>query len=109
MPLEQIDLRRFLGEALEELGPMIPDRVVFSCRLGDTPLVHADPSALRQAFSDLVTGVCEVGDEVQLRTGTVAGQSGPHAFFEVSRPDTGTRLVVPVPVFRRDVHLARPA
>ena len=70
---------------------------------------HADPAALRQAFSDLVTGVCEVGNEVELRTGTVAGQSRQHAFSEVSRPDTGTRLVLPVPVFRRDMHPARPA
>ncbi len=106
MAMERIDLRDFLGKALEQLGPAIPDRVVFSCRLGDTPEVHADPDDLVSALADLLHHVCQAGDEVMLRTGTVSGRSGPHAFFEVSRPDAGTRLIVPVPVFRRDMRLA---
>jgi signal transduction histidine kinase len=106
MATEKIDLRKFLAETLEDLGPTIPDRVVFSCSLGDTPHLHADPEVLRRVLTDLVTNVCESGDEVRLRTGTVAGRSGPHAFIEVGRPDTGTRIVVPIPVFRRDMRLA---
>jgi hypothetical protein len=42
---------------------------------------------------------------VHLRTGVVPGRSGPHAFVEVSRPGTGSRIPVPLLVFRK-THLA---
>jgi hypothetical protein len=106
MAIERIDFREFLAETLEDFGSIIPDRVVFTCELGETPSLHADPEQLRDVLARLVTTVCEVGDVVRLRTGTVAGKSGPHAFFELSRPDEGTRLVVPIPIFRRAVRLA---
>lgn len=106
MGTERIDLRAFLGESLEELGPTIPDRVVFTCQLLETPPAHVDPAELRQVLATLIASACAAGDEVQLRTGTVAGKSGPHAFIEVSRPDTGNRIIVPLPVFRREMRLA---
>jgi hypothetical protein len=109
MAMERIHLREFLGQALEQLGPAIPDRVVFSCRFDDTPEVHADPDELLRTLGELLAHVCEAGDEVMLRSGIVSGRSGPHAFFEVSRPDAGTRLIVPVPLYRRDMRLAADA
>jgi signal transduction histidine kinase len=106
MGKERIDLQAFLGESLEELGPTIPDRVVFTCQLIETPPAHVDPAELRAVLATLITNACAAGDEVRLRIGTVAGKSGPHAFVEVSRPDAGNRLIVPVPVFRREMQLA---
>jgi signal transduction histidine kinase len=104
--MEQIDLRAFLGESLELLGPTIPDRVVFTCQLIETPPAHVDPAQLREVLAGLIANACAAGDEVRLRTGTVAGKSGPHAFIEVSRPDSGTRIIVPIPIFRREMRLA---
>jgi hypothetical protein len=100
METERIDLRRFLGESLERLGSVIPDETVFTCAFTETPEVQANELELRAVIAEVVTKVCEASAEVRLRTGTLAGKSGPHAFVEVSRPDTGTRIVVPVPVFR---------
>ena len=104
--MECIDLRDFLGETLELLGEGIPDRVVFTCQLIETPPAHVDPAQLRQLLASLIATACAAGDEVRLRTGTVVGKSGPHAFLEVSRPDTGNRIIVPIPVFRREMRLA---
>jgi signal transduction histidine kinase len=100
--MEPIDLRKFLGETLELIGPAIPDQTIFSCRFDETPDVQADPAQLRAVLAELLTAACGASDEVRLRTGTVAGRSGPHAFVEVSRPATGERIVVPIPVFRRN-------
>jgi hypothetical protein len=104
MEIERIDLRAFLAESLELLGLIIPDSVVFSCRLGETPEVQVDRARLHEVVADLVAATCEAIEdgigEVRLRTGTVAGHSGPHAFIEVGRPDTGTRIVIPIPVYR---------
>jgi hypothetical protein len=106
MGTERIDLRTFLGESLEELGPTIPDRVVFTCQMLETPPAHVDPAELRHVLASLIASACAAGDEVRVRMGTVAGKSGPHAFIEVSRPDTGNRIIVPLPVFRREMRLA---
>jgi hypothetical protein len=107
MAAERIDLRAFLAETLEQLGSAIPDRVVFTCQIGETPDVHADRVQLRRVIVELVSGACALSSEVNVRTGTVAGRSGPHAFVEVSRPDSGTRFIVPIPVFRpTDMRLA---
>ena len=106
MEIERLDLRRFLGETLERLGTNIPDDTVFTCRFGESPDVHANPHELRDLVTNLLTEACRASGEVRLRTGTVVGRSGPHAFVEVSRPGNGTRIVVPVPVFRREVRLA---
>jgi signal transduction histidine kinase len=106
MATERIDLQAFLSESLEQLGPTIPDRVVFTCQLIETPPAHVDPAQLREVLASLIATACAAGDEVRLRTGTVAGKSGPHAFVEVSRPDAGARIIVPVPVFRRQIQLA---
>ena len=91
MGTERIDLQVFLSELLEQLGPAIPDRVVFTCQLIETPPVHVDPAQLRGVLASLVATACAAGDEVRLRTGTVAGKSGPHALVEIGRPDAGTR------------------
>lgn len=99
--MEEIDLRTFLGQTLELLGGEIPDRVVFTCQLIETPPAQVDPADLREVLASLIAVACAAGDEVRLRTGTIAGKSGPHAFVEVSRPDAGSRLIVPVPVSRR--------
>ena len=106
MGTERIDLQAFLSESLEQLGPAIPDRVVFTCQLIETPPVHVDPAQLRGVLASLVATACAAGDEVRLRTGTVAGKSGPHAFVEIGRSDAGTRIIVPVPIFRREIQLA---
>jgi hypothetical protein len=106
MAAETIDLHALLGESLEELGPTIPDRVIFTCQLIETPPAHVDPAELRAVLATLIATACAAGDEVRLRTGTVAGKSGPHAFIEVGRPDTGNRFIVPVPLFRREMRLA---
>src|SRR5215216_5196681 len=95
MGTERIDLQVFLSELLEQLGPAIPDRVVFTCQLIETPPVHVDPAQLRGVLASLVATACAAGDEVRLRTGTVAGKSGPHALVEIGRPDAGTRIIVP--------------
>jgi hypothetical protein len=111
MEIERVDLREFLGDSLELLGLIIPDRVVFTCQFDETPDVQVDRARLHEVVGELLAATCEALEdgvtEVQLRTGTIAGKSGPHAFIEVSRPDTGTRMVVPVPVFRpREMRLA---
>jgi signal transduction histidine kinase len=104
-----IDLRAFVGETVGLLGPVIPDETIFTCQFADTPEVQADPDELRRMITDLVAYVCgelERGiGEVHLRTGVVPGRSGPHAFVEVSRPGTGSRIPVPLLVFRK-THLA---
>jgi hypothetical protein len=100
-----IDLKAFVAETIGLLGPVIPDETVFTCQFGDTPPVQADPDELRRVITDLVADVCgelEGGEgEVHLRTGVVNGRSGPHAFIEVSRPGTGSRITVPLLVFRK--------
>ena len=106
MEIERLDLRRFLGDTLERLGTRIPDDTVFTCRFAEIPEVQADPGELRDLVVDLLTDACRASREVRLRTGTVVGKSGPHAFVEVSRPGTGTRIVVPIPVYRREMRLA---
>jgi signal transduction histidine kinase len=106
MGKEQIDLRAFLGESLEDLGPTIPDRVVFTCQLLETPPAHVDPAQLRELLARLIANACAAGDEVLLRMGTVAGKSGPDAFVEVGRPHAGSRIIVPIPIFRREMRLA---
>jgi hypothetical protein len=100
METERIDLRVFLGESLERLGSVIPDETVFTCAFAETPEIQANALELREVIAAVLTKVCEGSAEVRLRTGTIAGKSGPHAFIEVNRPDTGTRIVVPVPVFQ---------
>jgi hypothetical protein len=104
MEIERVDLRAFLGDSLELLGLIIPDRVVFTCQFDETPDVQVDRKRLHEVVADLVAATCEALEdgvtEIRLRTGTIAGKSGPHAFIEVSRPDAGTRIVVPVPVYR---------
>jgi signal transduction histidine kinase len=111
MEIERVDLRAFLGDSLELLGLIIPDRIVFTCQFDETPDVQVDRRRLHEVVAQLVAAACEAVDdgvsEVRLRTGTVAGKSGPHAFIEVSRPETGTRIVVPIPVFQAtEVRLA---
>jgi signal transduction histidine kinase len=100
-----IDLRAFVGETIGLLGPVVPDETIFTCQLGDTPAIQADPDELRRVITDLVANVCaelERGiGEVHLRTGVVQGRSGPHAFIEVSRPGTDSRITVPLLVFRK--------
>jgi signal transduction histidine kinase len=100
-----IDLRSFVAETIGLLGPVVPDETVFTCQFGDTPDVQADPDELRRVIVDLVADVCrelEDGEgEVHLRTGIVEGRSGPHAFIEVSRPGTGSRITIPLLVFRK--------
>ena len=104
MEIERADLRAFLGDSLELLALIIPDQVVFTCEFGETPDVEVDRARLHEVVAQLVAATCEAIEdgvgEVQLRTGTVAGQSGPHAFIEVSRPDTGARILIPLPVYR---------
>jgi hypothetical protein len=111
MEIERVDLRAFLADSLELLGLIIPDRVVFTCQFDETPDVQVDRNGLHEVVAKLLAATCEALDdgvsEVRLRTGTVAGKSGPHAFIEVSRPETGTRILVPVPVFRAaEMHVA---
>lgn len=111
MEIERVDLRTFLADSLELLGLIIPDRVVFTCQFDETPDVEVDRGLLHDVVAKLVAAACEAVDEgvseVRLRTGTVAGKSGPHAFIEVSRPDMGTRILVPLPVYRAtEMHLA---
>jgi hypothetical protein len=111
MEIERVELRRFLSDSLELLALIIPDEVVFTCQFDETPDVQADRRRLHEVVAGLVAATCEALDdgvnEVQLRTGTVAGKSGPHAFIEVSRPDSGSRVLVPLPVFRRtEIRLA---
>jgi len=100
-----IDLKAFVAETIGLLGPVVPDETVFTCQFGDTPPVQADPDELRRVITDLVADVCDELDggegEVHLRTGVVDGRSGPHAFIEVSRPGTGSRITVPLLVFRK--------
>jgi hypothetical protein len=100
MRTEQIDLRSFIGETLEVLGAAIPDEVIFSCRFEETPVVQADPAELRAVLAELLTKACVATAEIQLRIGTVAGRSAPHAFVEVSQPANGGRIVMPIPVHR---------
>ena len=104
MEIERVDLRVFLSDSLELLALIIPDQVVFTCQFDETPDVQVDRRRLHEVVADLVAATCEALEdgvtEVQLRTGTVAGKSGPHAFIEVSRPDSGSRVLVPLPVFR---------
>jgi signal transduction histidine kinase len=111
MEIERADLRAFLGDSLELLALIIPDQVVFTCEFGETPDVQVDRARLHEVVAQLVAATCEAIEdgvgEVRLRTGTVAGKSGPHAFIEVSRPDSGSRILVPLPVFRAtEVRLA---
>jgi signal transduction histidine kinase len=104
MEIQRVDLRAFLGDSLELLALIIPDQAVFTCQFGETPDVQVDRARLYEVVVQLVAATCEALEdgvgEVQLRTGTVAGKSGPHAFIEVSRPETGARFLVPIPVFR---------
>jgi signal transduction histidine kinase len=100
MAPERIDLRSFLSDTLELIGSAIPDDTIFSCRFDETPDVHADREQLRAVLAELLTSACVAPGEVRLRIGTVAGKSGPHAFIEVGQPETRTRIVVPLPVFR---------
>jgi hypothetical protein len=104
MEIERVDLRRFVGDSLELLGLIIPDRVVFTCQFDETPDVQVDRARLHEVVAELVAATCDALEEgvteVRLRTGTVAGKSGPHAFIEVSRPEAGTRILVPIPVYR---------
>jgi hypothetical protein len=100
MRTKQIDLRNFIGETLELLVSAIPDEVVFSCRFEETPDVLVDPGELQAVLAELLTAVCHTTGVVQLRIGTIAGKSGPHAFVEVSSPVAGTRIVVPIPAYR---------
>jgi hypothetical protein len=96
----EIDLRSFIGETLEILVSAIPDEVVFSCRFEETPDVQVDPDELQAVLAELLTAVCHTTGEVQLRIGTIAGKSGPHAFVEVSQPANGGRIIIPIPVHR---------
>lgn len=100
-----IDLNAFVAETIGLLGPVVPDETIFTCQFADTPEVQAEPDELRRVITDLVASVCgelERGiGEVHLRTGVVPGRSGPHAFIEVSRPGTGSRITVPLLVFRK--------
>jgi signal transduction histidine kinase len=100
-----IDLRAFVGETIGLLGPVVPDETIFTCQFADTPEIQADPDELRRMITDLVANACGALDrgigEVHLRTGVVSGRSGPHAFIEVSRPGTGSRIPVPLLVFRK--------
>jgi signal transduction histidine kinase len=100
MRTERIDLRKFIGETLEILGAAIPDEVIFSCRFEETPVVQADPAELRTVLAELLTNACSETAEVELRIGTVAGRSAPHAFVEVNQPANGGRIVMPIPVHR---------
>lgn len=104
MEIERVDLRAFLSDSLELLALIIPDQVVFTCQFDETPDVQVDRRRLHEVVAGLVAATCEALEdgvtEVRLRTGTVAGKSGPHAFIEVGRPDTGARILVPLPVFR---------
>jgi signal transduction histidine kinase len=111
MEIERIDLRAFLSETLELLGSVLPDEIIFTCRFVDAPEVDVDPAALRELITKLVLNACKGFDdgagEVQLRTGTVAGKSGPHAFVEVCRPASGARITIPLPTARpRTMRLA---
>ncbi len=111
MEIQRIDLRAFLAETLELLGSVLPDEIIFSCRFLDAPEVDVDPADLRELITKLVINACKgfedgVG-EVQLRTGTVVGKSGPHAFVEVCRPASGGRVTIPLPTARpRTMRLA---
>jgi signal transduction histidine kinase len=104
MEIQRIDLRAFLSETLELLGSVLPDEIIFTCRFTDTPEVDVNPLELRELVTKLVLNACKAFEdgagEVQLRTGTVAGKSGPHAFIEVSRPETGGRIAIPLPTVR---------
>jgi hypothetical protein len=104
MEIERVELRAFLSESLDLLAPIIPDEVVFTCQFDETPDVHVDRAHLHEVVTELVVATCDafkygVGD-VRLRTGTFAGRSGPHAFIEVTRPGTSTRILLPLPVYR---------
>jgi signal transduction histidine kinase len=104
MEIQRIDLRAFLSETLELLGSVLPDEIIFTCQFVDAPEVEVDPADLRELVTKLVLNACKAFDdgtgEVQLRTGTVAGKSGPHAFVEVCRPASGARITIPLPTAR---------
>lgn len=104
MRTERIDLRAFVAETLELLASVLPDEIIFTCQFTDTPEVDVDPSQLRELITKLVVNACKAFDdgagEVRLRVDTVAGKSGPHAFVEVSRPETGARITIPLPTAR---------
>jgi signal transduction histidine kinase len=104
MEIQRVDLRAFLAETLELLGAVLPDEIVFTCRFVGDAEVDVDPADLRELLMKLVLNACKgfedgVG-EVQLRTGTVVGKSGPHAFVEVCRPESGGRVTIPLPTAR---------
>jgi signal transduction histidine kinase len=104
MRTERIDLRAFVAETLELLASELPDEIIFTCRFTDTPEVDVDPAELRELITKLVMNACKAFEdgagEVRLRVDTVAGKSGPHAFVEVSRPETGARITIPLPTVR---------
>jgi signal transduction histidine kinase len=104
MRTERIDLRAFVAETLELLASVLPDEIIFTCQFTDTPEVDVDPSELRELITKLVVNACKAFDdgagEVRLRVDSVAGKSGPHAFVEVSRPETGARITIPLPTAR---------
>ncbi len=104
MEIQRIDLRAFLADTLELLGSVLPDEIIFTCRFVDAPEVDVDPTDLRELLTKLVLNACKGFDngvgEVQLRTGTVVGKSGPHAFVEVCRPQSGARVTIPLPTAR---------
>jgi hypothetical protein len=104
MEIQRIDLRAFLADTLELLGAVLPDEIIFTCRFVDAPEVDVDPTDLRELLTKLVLNACKGFDngvgEVQLRTGTVVGKSGPHAFVEVCRPESGARVTIPLPTAR---------
>jgi signal transduction histidine kinase len=104
MRTERIDLRAFVAETLELLASVLPDEIIFTCQFTDTPEVDVDPSELRELITKLVINACKAFDDgagaVRLRVDTVAGKSGPHAFVEVSRPETGARITIPLPTAR---------
>jgi hypothetical protein len=111
MEIQRVDLRAFLAETLELLGSVLPDEIIFTCQFIDAPEVDVVPSELRELLTKLVINACKGFDEgvgeVQLRTGTVAGKSGPHAFVEVCRPASGARITIPLPTARpRTMRLA---
>lgn len=111
MEIQRIDLRAFVAETLELLGSVLPDEIIFTCRFVDAPEVDVDPADLRELLTKLVLNACKGFDdrvgEVQLRTGTVVGKSGPHVFVEVCRPESGGRVTIPLPTARpRTMRLA---
>jgi hypothetical protein len=111
MEIQRIDLRAFLAETLDLLGSVLPDEIIFTCQFVDAPEVDVDPSDLRELITKLVLHACkgfeDGAGEVQLRTGTVTGKSGPHAFVEVCQPASGARITIPLPTARpRTMRLA---